>query len=77
LVGSRLNAYQPRVFKKESKHPKFYWFDPGVAWATTGNSFGEIPIEYKGYQSSRGSKDLNIFLEFNYLKEAQVKAATS
>lgn len=50
LVGSRLSAYTPGVFKRENKHPKFYWFDSGVAWATTGNNFDEIPAEYKGYQ---------------------------
>lgn len=50
LVGSRLKAYTPGVFKRENKHPKFYWFDSGVAWATTGNNFDEIPAEYKGYQ---------------------------
>lgn len=31
LVGFRLPAYQPKAKVRESAHPKFYWFDPGVA----------------------------------------------
>ena len=50
LVGKRLKPYQAKVFVRENKHPKFYYFDPGVAWASTGQNFNEIPIEFKGFQ---------------------------
>lgn len=36
LVGFRLPAWQPQAKVRESKHPKFYWFDPGVARAAAG-----------------------------------------
>jgi len=36
LVGHILPAYQPRLKVREQTHPKFYWFDPGVARAAAG-----------------------------------------
>ena len=36
LVGHFLPAYQPRLKVRERTHPKFYWFDPGVARAAAG-----------------------------------------
>lgn len=33
LVGFRLPAYQPKAKVREATHPKFYWFDTGVARA--------------------------------------------
>ncbi len=36
LVGFRLPAWRPRIKARESAHPKFYWFDPGVARAAAG-----------------------------------------
>ncbi len=36
LVGFRLPAWQPKLKVREVKHPKFYWFDPGVARAAAG-----------------------------------------
>ena len=36
LVGHFLPAYQPRVKVRERTHPKFYWFDSGVARAAAG-----------------------------------------
>lgn len=50
LVGMRIPAYEAKVFTRENKHPKFYFFDSGVAWAATGQDFNDIPAEYKGYQ---------------------------
>jgi predicted AAA+ superfamily ATPase len=50
LVGTRVDPYSAKVFTRENKHPKFYFFDPGVAWASTGQDFNEIPSEFKGYQ---------------------------
>lgn len=50
LLGFRIPSYSPGVFSRENKHPKFYFFDSGVAWAATGQHFDQIPTEYKGLQ---------------------------
>lgn len=50
LVGARIEPYKANVFSRENRHPKFYFFDSGVAWASTGQDFSEIPTEFKGYQ---------------------------
>jgi len=36
LLGYFLPAWQPRLKVREVAHPKFYWFDPGVARAAAG-----------------------------------------
>ena len=36
LVGIRLPAWRPKIKVREPAHPKFYWFDPGVARAAAG-----------------------------------------
>ena len=36
LVGAWLPAWQPRLKVRETAHPKFYLFDPGVARAASG-----------------------------------------
>ncbi len=36
LLGHFLPAYRPQVKVRERAHPKFYWFDPGVARAAGG-----------------------------------------
>ena len=36
LVGMLLPAYRPRAKVREMNHPKFYWFDSGVARAAAG-----------------------------------------
>lgn len=36
LVGFLLPAYRPKAKVREQGHPKFYWFDPGVARAAAG-----------------------------------------
>jgi predicted AAA+ superfamily ATPase len=36
LLGSFLPAYRPQVKVRERAHPKFFWFDPGVARAAAG-----------------------------------------
>ena len=42
LIGYLLPAYQPRAKVKEQSHPKFYWFDCGVARAAAG-LMDEVP----------------------------------
>lgn len=36
LIGHFLPRWQPRLKVREQAHPKFYWFDPGVARAAAG-----------------------------------------
>jgi predicted AAA+ superfamily ATPase len=36
LLGNFLPAYRPQVKVRERAHPKFFWFDPGVARAAAG-----------------------------------------
>jgi uncharacterized protein len=36
LLGGFLPAYRPGAKVREQAHPKFYWFDPGVARAAAG-----------------------------------------
>lgn len=36
LVGHFLPAWRPHLKVREQTHPKFYWFDPGVARAAAG-----------------------------------------
>ena len=39
LLGAFLPAYRPSARIREQAHPKFYWFDPGVARAAAGLLF--------------------------------------
>jgi predicted AAA+ superfamily ATPase len=40
LLGRMLRPYHPGARVRESGHPKFYWFDPGVARASAGQLRG-------------------------------------
>ena len=48
LLGHFLPAYRPNVKVRERTHPKFYWFDPGVARATAGLLFDPVDRLWKG-----------------------------
>ncbi|MFH1672873.1 MAG: AAA family ATPase [Pseudomonadota bacterium] len=48
LLGYFLPAYRPKVKVREQTHPKFYWFDPGVARAAAGLLFEPIDRLWKG-----------------------------
>jgi predicted AAA+ superfamily ATPase len=41
LLGHFLPAYRPNIKVREQTHPKFYWFDPGVARAAAGLVFDQ------------------------------------
>lgn len=43
LVAALLPAFRPRARVKETGHPKFYWFDSGVARAMAGRI--RVPLE--------------------------------
>jgi len=42
LLGNFLPAYRPNLKVREQSHPKFYWFDPGVARAAAGFLFQPV-----------------------------------
>jgi uncharacterized protein len=48
LLGHFLPAYRPNVKVREQAHPKFYWFDPGVARAAAGLLFDPIDRLWQG-----------------------------
>lgn len=49
LVGYRLPAWRPKIKVRESAHPKFYWFDPGVARAAAGLLDDPVDNVWLGY----------------------------
>jgi uncharacterized protein len=48
LLGHFLPAYRPNAKVREQTHPKFYWFDPGVARAAAGLLFEPVDRLWKG-----------------------------
>ena len=48
LLGHFLPAYRPNVKVREQTHPKFYWFDPGVARAAAGLVFDPVDRLWMG-----------------------------
>ncbi|MCX6349121.1 MAG: AAA family ATPase [Candidatus Aureabacteria bacterium] len=48
LWGHFLPAYQPRLKVRERFHPKFYWFDPGVARGAVGLLFDPPDRSWRG-----------------------------
>jgi predicted AAA+ superfamily ATPase len=49
LIGYRLPALSLGMREKEAVHPKFYFFDPGVARAAAGWVYEEMPESWLGY----------------------------
>jgi predicted AAA+ superfamily ATPase len=49
LLGFRLRAYQPGLRVNEVTHPKFYFFDSGVARAAAGLTRDELDDAYRGF----------------------------
>jgi predicted AAA+ superfamily ATPase len=49
LIGARLPAYQPGIKIKETTHPKFYFFDSGVARACAGLLEEEVDSFWRGF----------------------------
>jgi predicted AAA+ superfamily ATPase len=48
LLGHYLPAFQAKAKIKEQSHPKFYWFDPGVARAAAGLMDDPVDKEWLG-----------------------------
>lgn len=49
LVGFLLPAYRPKAKVREQGHPKFYWFDPGVARSAAGMLENELEKGWLGH----------------------------
>lgn len=49
LIGIRLPGWRPGFKVRESAHPKFYWFDPGVARAAAGLLFQTLDRTWLGW----------------------------
>ncbi|MBI4027443.1 MAG: ATP-binding protein [Verrucomicrobia bacterium] len=49
LIGHFLPAYQPRLKVRERTHPKFYWFDAGVARSSAGLLGDPADRSWKGF----------------------------
>jgi len=48
LLGHFLPAYRPNLKVREQNHPKFYWFDPGVARAAASLAFDPVDRLWRG-----------------------------
>ncbi len=48
LIGHWLPAYRPNVKVREQNHPKFYWFDAGVARGAAGLLFDPVDAVWLG-----------------------------
>lgn len=48
LLGHFLPAYRPGAKVREQAHPKFFWFDSGVARAAAGLLFDPVERSWKG-----------------------------
>jgi len=49
LLGHFLPAWQPGLKVRERIHPKFYWFDPGVARMAAGLGSDSVDGSWKGF----------------------------
>jgi predicted AAA+ superfamily ATPase len=49
LLGHLLPAWRPEAKVREAVHPKFYWFDPGVARAAAGYTFDPPDRTWLGF----------------------------
>lgn len=64
LVGQMIEPYPLRLIPKESKHPKFYYFDCGVARAAEGiKDIGDIPERLGFYFETLILNELKVYFE--------------
>ncbi|SPD75773.1 conserved hypothetical protein [uncultured Desulfobacterium sp.] len=68
LLGRFLPTYRPGAKVREQTHPKFFWFDPGVARAAAGLLFDPLDRTWKGT-----SLETLIFHELNVYNHTQEK----
>lgn len=64
LLGDYLEPYNLNIVPKESKHPKFYYFDPGVARAAEGiKNIEQFPEKSGFYFESLILNELKVYKE--------------
>ncbi len=69
LVGFFLEPYPLHLKPRESKHPKFYFFDPGIARAAEGiQNLKEFPEKVGFYLESIIINELKTYFEVHGLK---------
>jgi len=68
LVGCFLPAYRAAVKVREQTHPKFYWFDGGLARAAAGLLFDPVDRLWKG-----SSLETLIYQELRVFNEVRQK----
>ncbi len=68
LLGHFLPAYQPQLKIRERTHPKFYWFDTGIARAAAGLLHDPVDRMWKGF-----ALETLIFHELRVFNETQQK----
>lgn len=68
LLGHFLPAYRPKAKVREQAHPKFYWFDPGVARAAAGLLFDPVDRLWRGT-----ALETTIFHELRVYNDTQKK----
>lgn len=49
LMAHRLPSFQPQLKVREAGHPKYYWFDPGVARAAAGLIDEPVDAIWRGH----------------------------
>lgn len=49
LMAHRLPSFQPQLKAREAGHPKYYWFDPGVARAAAGLIDEPVDAVWRGH----------------------------
>lgn len=64
LLGIRLMPYRPGFKVREAGHPKFYWFDPGVARVAA-----QIPVEEVGSTEMGGALETLVLNELRIYQE--------
>jgi uncharacterized protein len=69
LVGQMIESYQFGIAQKETKHPKFYYFDCGVARAAQGvESIEDIPEQRGFYFENLILNELRAYFEVHRKK---------
>ncbi len=70
LLGSRLMPYRPGFKVREAGHPRFYWFDPGVARVSAQIDVGDFgSIETGAALETLVFNELRVYQEYSGRKK--------
>lgn len=71
LLGFKIYPYRPGFKVREAGHPKFYWFDPGVARVASGQSRSDVDSLWLGTAFETVIlNELQVYLEVTRKKHA-------